>query len=271
MNENEIIIENLQKRFEIASKFKTTEFYLKAEGEYFIELCHFDGLSSIANKMVSRKMVPLQVFAHYVVVSTLARQIDIIKFDDLNNENVNERLDFDTPLWPEDEVIKKVVIKQVLENLQNLLKEEHKRKVENRPWPTPEEDMESERDEIELHDLYTFHTAIVKCLREVNNGSHFNSEKSIVSVISRPIVVSRTKDSNPHNLLKTIFSDKKKLWNYDEIADNWGWPEDKFDKKSWRTFYNACISTNSIVEKKTGIEDFLIFDSKTARINTKYL
>ena len=75
-------------------------------------------------------------------------------------------------------------------------------------------------------------------------------------------------DKRPYRLIQTLLKDRNKLWNFDEIADDWG---DDYEKDSWETYYQTSYSVNEKVAKETGIKAFLIITCKTVQINLLYL
>jgi len=96
----------------------------------------------------------------------------------------------------------------------------------------------------------------------------FDLKRSILSFKGKDIVIAKSKNTNPHYLLETIFKDKKKTWGYDEIAEDW---EYLYKKEDWKRYYYASYSVNEKVEKKTGISDFLDITNKSVCIKKEYL
>ncbi|MEX1013733.1 MAG: hypothetical protein WDZ80_01065 [Candidatus Paceibacterota bacterium] len=87
---------------------------------------------------------------------------------------------------------------------------------------------------------------------------------------NKEIVISKSKDSNPHYLLKTIFKNPHKIWGYDEIWEDW-YSEDEYESSKWSKFYNAGYSTNAKIAQETNVKDFLDLTKTTIKINEKYL
>lgn len=100
------------------------------------------------------------------------------------------------------------------------------------------------------------------------NNLVFNEDKSVLFFNKKEITISKARDSNGHYLLKTIFKDKNKIWEFDEIAEDWG---DVYGKNDWNRYYNAGYKVNEKVAKETTIKDFLKITSKTVSINKEYL
>lgn len=95
----------------------------------------------------------------------------------------------------------------------------------------------------------------------------FDEGKSLLHFQGKEIRISRNGNTNPHHLLKTIFKDHKRMWSYDEIAEDW---EEEYGKDDWNTYYYAAYSVNEKVAKKTGVDDFLIPTKTNVVINEKY-
>lgn len=104
--------------------------------------------------------------------------------------------------------------------------------------------------------------------RKLKLNLSFNNNKSTLSFNNKEIKISKTRNSNGHYLLKTIFKNKSKIWGYDEIADDW---TDTYEKDDWTRYYNAGYKVNITIAIETTIKDFLIITNKTACINKKYL
>ena len=99
---------------------------------------------------------------------------------------------------------------------------------------------------------------------------NFDPKTSILSFRNKEILISRGKDSDSHYLLKTIFKDVNKIWNYDEIVEELD-PMNNAIKPNWRKFYNAVYSINKKIASETTIKNFLEGTSKTVQINKAYV
>lgn len=103
----------------------------------------------------------------------------------------------------------------------------------------------------------------------------FDADTSILVVDNKIVVISKTKNSDPHYLLSLIFTDPAKTWNYDEI-----WADPYFKsredgkpynpKTEWRKIYNAARSANHKIAQETGVKDFLSFNKTTIAITKTY-
>lgn len=82
-----------------------------------------------------------------------------------------------------------------------------------------------------------------------------------------------TNKQNQKYLLATLFKEPERSWSYDEVQHDWDeTDEDKFLSKDWwKKFYSAGDGINTVVAKKTQIEDFIIKNTKEIRINPKYV
>ena len=96
----------------------------------------------------------------------------------------------------------------------------------------------------------------------------FDADTSTLFFRNTKIIISKTRNKGGHFLLTTVFKDKEKIWEYDEIAEDWG---EEYKKDDWRKYYNAGYSVNEKVAKKTTFTDFLVIGNKTICINKKYL
>lgn len=102
----------------------------------------------------------------------------------------------------------------------------------------------------------------------------FNVQTSRLEFNNKKILISKTKDSDPHYLLTLLFEDKDRNWAYDELWDSpyFHSNSEVYDPKNdWRKIYNAGYSVNEKVAKATTINDFLIVKKTAISINRKYL
>lgn len=105
---------------------------------------------------------------------------------------------------------------------------------------------------------------------EEKSELNFDSEKSILHIQNKAITISKNAQSSAHDLLRTIFKNKTKVWNTDEVIDDWHYylPDEKPPKNK---VYQAGLSVNRIIAQDTNIKDFLDISTKSVSINTKYL
>jgi|GEM_PF-4071471 len=96
----------------------------------------------------------------------------------------------------------------------------------------------------------------------------FDEDKSVLFFKGKEIIISKTKNSNGHKLLETVFKEESKIWNYDEIAEDW---YDEYTRDSWSRYYDAGYKVNKRIAEETTIKDFLIITNKMLNINKKYL
>jgi hypothetical protein len=98
----------------------------------------------------------------------------------------------------------------------------------------------------------------------------FDEDESILYFSGKKIKISKRAQNMAHDLLKTLFRDKTKIWNNDEVLDDWhyGLTGEKVPKNK---VYQAGKAVNRTVAIKTQIEDFLDLTTKTVSINKKYL
>lgn len=126
----------------------------------------------------------------------------------------------------------------------------------------------------EFYYTQKLHNDILEKLEELKDESpsqtlKFDSKNSILYFAGKEITISKRAQSDAHDLLQTMFKDKSKLWNNDEILDEW---RIDIDKKTPKTkVYQAAKAVNRIIAQKTQIEDFLVTTTKNVSINKKYL
>ena len=97
----------------------------------------------------------------------------------------------------------------------------------------------------------------------------FDPKTSTLYFAGEVIIISKRAENDAHELLKTVFKDRSKIWNSDEVLDDW-----KFDtegKTPKKKVYHAGKAVNRIVAQDTKIKDFLDVTTKTVAINRKYL
>ena len=98
----------------------------------------------------------------------------------------------------------------------------------------------------------------------------FDATKSILAFAGETITISKRAENDAHDLLKTLFKSRAKIWNSDEVLDDW-----KVDYNSSHIpknkVYQAGKAVNRIVATETKIKDFLDVSTKTVSINKKYL
>lgn len=97
----------------------------------------------------------------------------------------------------------------------------------------------------------------------------FNDKKSSLLFAGKNIIISKRAQSDPHDLLRTIFKNKAKDWQTDEVLDDWRFAVD--NKAPKNKVYQAGKAVNRIVASKTTIHDFLVVTTKQVKINEKYL
>ncbi len=107
-----------------------------------------------------------------------------------------------------------------------------------------------------------------KATPSVQSKNGFSFDNDILSYQGKEIVVSKTKNSRPYFLLKTILKNPKALWNYDEL-----WQDlfsTDYEPKKWKQIYNAAHDLNEKIAIVTGVSDFLELSKTTIKINQKY-
>lgn len=107
-----------------------------------------------------------------------------------------------------------------------------------------------------------------------NNETSIKLTNEGININGKTIKLFSKKEGKEYNFIKIIASDPKRLWSFDEIAENLDMPDyDKKDtlRKYSNRFYQYATSFNKKVAFHTGINDFLDFSKKTVQIKNKYL
>jgi len=104
---------------------------------------------------------------------------------------------------------------------------------------------------------------------ETDKKLEFDDSTSILYFAGETITISKRAESDPHELLRTIFKDRAKVWNLDEVLDDWRFDTEKKTPK--KKVYHAGKAVNNIIAQETKIKDFLDVNTKTVAINRKYL
>lgn len=97
----------------------------------------------------------------------------------------------------------------------------------------------------------------------------FDASSSTLYFAGKAIIISVRAQNDAHELLRTIFKDRTKLWNADEVLNDWRFDIER--KTSKRKVYYAGKAVNRIIALKTQIDDFLTVTTKTVAINKRYL
>jgi hypothetical protein len=101
---------------------------------------------------------------------------------------------------------------------------------------------------------------------DANDKLDFDPVKSILQFAGKVITISKRAQSDAHDLLRTVFKDRNKEWNTDEVLDDWRFDVDNKTPKN--KVYQAGKAVNRIVAQKTQIEDFLIVNSGSYNLRT---
>lgn len=112
-------------------------------------------------------------------------------------------------------------------------------------------------------------STIDKIIKKSNSNttkSTFNNENGVL--IFKNTEIDFSKKYNQKELLNSLFKNKAKNWNYDEIIEDWG---EDYQRGDWRKCYTAGDEINKEIIIKTGVNDFIIKNTKQIRINSKYI
>ena len=98
----------------------------------------------------------------------------------------------------------------------------------------------------------------------------FDATKSVLYFADKAITISKRAENDAHELLRTIFKNRSKVWNSDEVLDAWQVAHNK-SRIPKNKVYQAGRAVNRIVAQETTTKDFLDVSTKTVAINRKYL
>ncbi len=118
--------------------------------------------------------------------------------------------------------------------------------------------------------VHTFVTTELLKMETEEVTLDFDDTKSLLHFAGETIKISKNIQSAPHDLLRTIFKDRAKVWNTDEVIEDWHYylADEKIPKNK---VYQAGKAVNRIVAQDTKIKDFLEVSTKAISINKKYL
>lgn len=109
--------------------------------------------------------------------------------------------------------------------------------------------------------------------KKVTTKVTYNAQKGELDIEGK--IVKFKKESFRAKLLELLLKDdksRKKEWSWDEVIEE---IEDTKGKEATmenkKKFYPACDGLSKFIAQKTGINDLLIFNKSTVRVNTKYL
>ncbi len=120
--------------------------------------------------------------------------------------------------------------------------------------------------------LQTVHNILIQILesRQPEQRLDFDSTQSKLFFADTEITISKQAESDAHELLRTMFTDRSKLWDNDEILEDWKVSYDK-RRVAKNKVYQAGKAVNRIVAQDTKIKDFLTITTKNVAIHKKYL
>lgn len=101
----------------------------------------------------------------------------------------------------------------------------------------------------------------------------YDSKRKTLIFLGKEIRITKSAQTYPDELLAVIFSDVEKKWDNDEIFEKWYGKEKKYweEAANLKRIYHAGVNINKIIERKTGVLDFLTVSTKSVQITQKYL
>lgn len=109
-------------------------------------------------------------------------------------------------------------------------------------------------------------------LKEANNSQSndskievsFDLNKSVLTINDKQVIIRKT--SKQFEIIRVIFTDRKKEWQLSELAEQ----IDKYDDK-WKNLYNSINAIETKISSDTGIKDFFVTTTQSVAINKHYL
>jgi hypothetical protein len=93
----------------------------------------------------------------------------------------------------------------------------------------------------------------------------FNTNLSILSISGVDVKIRKT--TKQYEVLREIFKDTAKDWQFSEIAEN----IDKIDKDNWKKLYDTINAIANKIAIETGIRDFFITSTQSVKINESFI
>lgn len=104
-----------------------------------------------------------------------------------------------------------------------------------------------------------------KKTNEIDYQMSFNEDKSVLSIYNKNVKIQKFSDQ--YHLLRIVFEDELKDWQFSEIAEL----IDSEKSFKWKNLYNSANEIKKKIAIETGIKDFFITTTQSIKINEKYL
>jgi hypothetical protein len=100
----------------------------------------------------------------------------------------------------------------------------------------------------------------------------FDYDSGVLFLWDTSIEIRKSKNNIPCDLLRTLLKDPCRVWNNDEILENWHRRgTEAMNALKSNQIYQAGLKVNQIIQRKIKADDFILITTKTAQINPKYL
>lgn len=106
---------------------------------------------------------------------------------------------------------------------------------------------------------------------EEKKSLSFDPKTSKLAFNGATLVISKTRDSQQHYLLKALFSNPKKEWDLDELWEKFSGEKDYRQSTHWKKLYNLVSAINTKIAVQTQIRDLILMNKSSLSINAKYL
>lgn len=255
----------LEHKMQLVRDSKNTKLYLNAVIDYHEYICSSKELTPILCEIIKMDLIS----AHYL------REI-------FNDFIISHHMKYD---FSKDSIYpnfydKKIENKyKLMENFTKLIKSEYDETKSSKKlyFDTNMPIIKTKRDE-EFFYTQKLHNDIIEKLEteqmfEKNMKEKeltFDIENSVLYFLNEAIIISQNVQSSAHDLLKTIFKDKTRIWNTDEVLDDWNYYLSD-EKPPKNKVYQSGKAVNRIVAQNTMVKDFLDISTKSISINKKYL
>lgn len=261
---NEKLKAALERKLELLRNYRYHKQYFSAALDYHEYICTSLALKPILSELIEEgKIIPVylqQIFSDFVLIQSLKKGQKttklILQFPNFYSQKIEEE-------------------HKLLKNFFDLIQadyEDYKKHPGQVLFDPNAPVIKNDRDD-EFFYTQKLHNDIFEKLESLNerdsNSLDFDESNSTLYLMGTPILISKRVQSDALYLLKTLFKDRERVWNNDEILDDWKIDIDAKAPKN--KVYQAGKAVNRNISQKIQIDDFLEVTTKTVSINKRYL
>lgn len=261
---NEKLKTVLERKLGLLRDYRYHKQYFSAALDYHEYICTSEALEPILSELIEDgKIAPAylqQIFNDFVLIQSLKKGQKtttlILQFPNFYTKKIEEE-------------------HKLLKNFFDLIQADYEdyKKHQGQVLFNPDAPViKSDRDD-EFFYTQKLHNDIIEKLESPNeqssNSLDFNESTSTLHFMGTPILISKRVQSDALYLLKTLFKDRARVWNNDEVLDDWKIDVDAKAPKN--KVYQAGKAVNRIISQKIQVYDFLEVTTKTVSINKRYL